>query len=143
MVSVFTRFKVNPRLNKLFFVTRLRGGVGVAGVATPSLEFRQRTPYELGFDINRQALISMSLSLAFQRDRKKNRKGIATTPLVRRGLIQCRHSQLSTSSAYFDLILSNLGVLWNLPRFLFYFIIIASNFDQCYMELSSSVIRFF
>ena len=33
----------NPRLTKLFFVTR----------ATPSLDFPNRTPYEIGFGINR------------------------------------------------------------------------------------------
>ena len=39
---------INP-LTKLFFVTRLTGGV----VATPSLDFPNRTPYEIGFGINR------------------------------------------------------------------------------------------
>ena len=41
---------VNPRLTKLFFVTRLtKGGV----VATPSLDFPNGTPYEIDFGINR------------------------------------------------------------------------------------------
>ena len=40
---------INPRLAKLFFVTRLTRGV----VASPSLDFPNRTPYEIGFGINR------------------------------------------------------------------------------------------
>ena len=39
----------NPRLTKLFFVTRLTKG----GVTTPSLDFPNRTPYEIDFGINR------------------------------------------------------------------------------------------
>ena len=39
---------LNPRLTKLFFVTRLTKGV----VATPSLDFPNRTPYEIDFGIN-------------------------------------------------------------------------------------------
>ena len=42
-------FKFNPRLTKLFFVTRLTGGVAAA----PSLDFPNRTPYEIDFGINR------------------------------------------------------------------------------------------
>ena len=43
---------VNPRLTKPFFVTRLtKGGGGV--VTTPSLDFLNRTPYEIDFGINR------------------------------------------------------------------------------------------
>ena len=40
---------LNPRLTKLFFVTRLTKGV----VATPSLNFPNRTPYKIDFGINR------------------------------------------------------------------------------------------
>ena len=41
---------LNPRLTKLFFVTRLtKGGV----VTTPSLDFPNRTPYVIDFGINR------------------------------------------------------------------------------------------
>ena len=40
---------INPRLTKLFFVTRLSRGV----VATPSLDFPNRTRYEIDFGINR------------------------------------------------------------------------------------------
>ena len=41
---------INPRLTKLFFVTRLtKRGV----VTTPSLDFPNRTPYEIDFGINR------------------------------------------------------------------------------------------
>ena len=40
-----------PRLTKPFFVTRLTKGGGV--VTTPSLEFPNRTPYEVDFGINR------------------------------------------------------------------------------------------
>ena len=43
------RTTFNPRLTKLFFVTRVTRGV----VATPSLDFPNRTPYEIGFAINR------------------------------------------------------------------------------------------
>ena len=39
----------NPRLTKLFFVTRFTKGV----VAIPSLDFPNRTPYEISFGINR------------------------------------------------------------------------------------------
>ena len=39
---------INPRLTKLFFVTRLQGGVII-----PSLDFPNRTPYEIDFGINR------------------------------------------------------------------------------------------
>ena len=42
--------KLNPRLTKLFFVTRLtKRGV----VTTPSLDFPNPTPYEINFGINR------------------------------------------------------------------------------------------
>ena len=41
---------ISPRLTKLFFVTRLTGGGGV--VTTPSLDFPNRTPYEIDFGIN-------------------------------------------------------------------------------------------
>ena len=45
-----TRSKgLNPRLTKLFFVTRLTSGV----VGTPSLDFPNRTPYEISFGIKR------------------------------------------------------------------------------------------
>ena len=41
---------INPRLTKPFFVTRLtKRGV----VTTPSLDFPNRTPYEIDFGINR------------------------------------------------------------------------------------------
>ena len=40
---------VNPRLTKVFFVTRLTRGV----VATSALDFPNQTPYEIGFGINR------------------------------------------------------------------------------------------
>ena len=40
----------NPRLTKLFFVTRLTKR-GVA--TTPSLDFPNQTPYEIDFGINR------------------------------------------------------------------------------------------
>ena len=42
---------INPRLTKPFFVTRLTKGGGV--VTTPSLDFLNRTPYEIDFGINR------------------------------------------------------------------------------------------
>ena len=38
----------NPRLTELFFVTPLTRGV----VATSSLDFTNRTPYEIDFGIN-------------------------------------------------------------------------------------------
>ena len=45
-----TNATVNPRLTKLFFVTRLtKRGV----VTTPSLDFLNRIPYEIDFGINR------------------------------------------------------------------------------------------
>ena len=45
-----SEFFFNPRLTKLFFVTRLtKRGV----VTTPSLDFPNRTPYEIDFGINR------------------------------------------------------------------------------------------
>ena len=40
---------INPCLTKLFFVARLIKGGG----ASPSLDFRNQTPYEFGFGINR------------------------------------------------------------------------------------------
>ena len=43
---------INPRLTKLFFVTRLTRGV----VATPSIDFPNRTPYEIGFGIHRYGM---------------------------------------------------------------------------------------
>ena len=39
---------LNPRLTKLFFVTRLTKGEGVV-----SLDFPNRTPYEIDIGINR------------------------------------------------------------------------------------------
>ena len=49
-LTSFTEQKLNPRLTKLFFVTRLtKKGV----VTTPSLDFPNRTPYETDFGINR------------------------------------------------------------------------------------------
>ena len=46
---------VNPRLTKVFFVTRLtRGG----GCCNPPLNFPNATPYELGIGINGWVLIS-------------------------------------------------------------------------------------
>ena len=44
-------YYMNPRLTKLFFVTRLTKGGGV--VTTSSLDFPIRTPYEIDFGINR------------------------------------------------------------------------------------------
>ena len=41
--------RINPRLTKLFFVTRLTKGV----VATPSLDFPNQTLYEIDFSIHR------------------------------------------------------------------------------------------
>ena len=43
------QIRLNLRLTKLFFVTRLTK----EGVTTPSLDFPNRTPYELDFGINR------------------------------------------------------------------------------------------
>ena len=43
--------RLNPRLTKPYFVTRLTKGGGV--VTTPSLDFPNRTPYEVDFGINR------------------------------------------------------------------------------------------
>ena len=40
----------NPRLTKPFFVTRLTKG---GGCYNPSLDFPNRTPYEIDFNINR------------------------------------------------------------------------------------------
>ena len=40
---------INPRLTKLFFVTRLTKG----GCRNPSLDVPNRTPYEIDFGINR------------------------------------------------------------------------------------------
>ena len=40
---------VNPRLTKLFFVTRLTKG----GCRNPSLDFPNQPPYEIDFGINR------------------------------------------------------------------------------------------
>ena len=54
--NVLNGFWVNPRLTKVFFVTRLTKGGGV--VATPPLNFPNPTPYELGFGINGLVLIS-------------------------------------------------------------------------------------
>ena len=42
-------FGFNPRLTKPFFVTRLTKG----GCYNPSLDFPNRTPYEIDFGINR------------------------------------------------------------------------------------------
>ena len=47
----FSILIISPRLTKLFFVTRLTKGGGV--VTTPSLDFPNRTPYEIDFGINR------------------------------------------------------------------------------------------
>ena len=41
--------ELNPRLTKLFFVTHLTKG----SVTTPSLDFPNRTPFEIDFGINR------------------------------------------------------------------------------------------
>ena len=46
-VIYFTKF--NPRLTKLFFITRLTKGVS----CNPSLDFPNRSPYEINFGINR------------------------------------------------------------------------------------------
>ena len=52
MILLFINIKgfVNPRLTKLFFVTRLtKWGI----LTTPSLDFPNRTPFEIDFGINR------------------------------------------------------------------------------------------
>ena len=46
----YGKIEFNPRLTKLFFVTRLTGG---GGCYNPSLYFPNRTPYEIDFGINR------------------------------------------------------------------------------------------
>ena len=46
--------ELNPRLTKVFFVTRLTKG----GLLQPPLNFPNPTPYELGFGINGLVLIS-------------------------------------------------------------------------------------
>ena len=48
-MAMAMRSIINPRLTKLFFVTRLTKGV----VTNPSLDFPNRTPYETDFGINR------------------------------------------------------------------------------------------
>ena len=48
-----TRIFFNPRPNQAIFCNTSYQGGGVGDVATPSLDFRNRTPYELGFGINR------------------------------------------------------------------------------------------
>ena len=48
-IHVLTQALISPRLTKLFFVTRLTKG---EGDVTPSLDFFNRTPYELDFGIN-------------------------------------------------------------------------------------------
>ena len=46
---IFSICLFNPRLTKLFFVTRLTRGV----VTIPSLDFPNRTPYDIDFGVNR------------------------------------------------------------------------------------------
>ena len=66
-----SKFKVliNPRLTKLFFVTRLTKG----GCCNPSLDFSNQTPYEIDFGINRDFAFFCFLFFVFLFERTKHR----------------------------------------------------------------------